>query len=192
MGGSVFPNLYTPRISPPEYGKVRDKSIRIVQRFYDKVVSPHESPGKVDYGDVDLVVSGPFPDSLSSRLCGALGAVEKTKTTTLTSFTVPLDREGETVYAQVDILLCLEDYLDWETWMRAYGDLSQIIRVLTQTIGLTMTNKGLWIEVPEAKGSNQEAPVLFLTKNPVEARRFLGFDKEQYQKGFTTVEEMFY
>ena len=191
MGGGAFPNLHTPRMLPPEYSKLRDKYIGILLRFYDKVVCSHESPGKVDHGDVDLIVSGPFPDFSSSRLSRALGAVEQTKAATLTSFAVPFDREGEILYAQVDILLCAEDCLDWEIWMGAYGDLSQIIRVLAQTFGLTMTNKGLWIEVPEAKGSNQEAAKLFLTKDPVEARRFLGLDEEHYQKGFKTVEEMF-
>lgn len=72
--------------------------------------------------------------------------------------------------------------------MSAYGDLSQIIALLLQPLGLKMSNKGLLLNM---KLSNQESFLIFLTKDPAKAKEFLGLNEEGYQRGYETVKDLF-
>jgi hypothetical protein len=190
MGGSAFPDLTVPRLPPAEYTILRDQCIKITQQFYRDVVCPPESPGKLDHGDVDLLVSRPLRDFDSAELRKALGAIRSAGSRITTNFAVPLLERPEE-YAQVDVHVCPEGYLDWEIWMSGWGDLIQIVGVLNRPIGLTMNDRGLFIRVPEVESSNRKASMLFLTRDPNEIMKFLGLNGEKYHGGFQTTEEMF-
>ncbi|EON61216.1 hypothetical protein W97_00429 [Coniosporium apollinis CBS 100218] len=132
MGGKAFPKLHVPRMPPAEYLKVRDKSIKTVRKFFRHVVCPPGSPEKIDHGDVDLLVCDPTSSYAPERLEKALGAVANTGNSQITSFAIPVDKSSKDAFAQVDIHVCETEYLDWELWMGAYGDLSQIIAFIIQ------------------------------------------------------------
>ncbi|OAA53783.1 hypothetical protein SPI_09228 [Niveomyces insectorum RCEF 264] len=63
MGGSAFASgpdaLYTPRMSPAVYRTVRDRCHVELRALFVAVATPIEGPGKVDFGDVDVLVSLP-------------------------------------------------------------------------------------------------------------------------------------
>ncbi|EPE09239.1 hypothetical protein F503_07015 [Ophiostoma piceae UAMH 11346] len=63
MGGSVFTSgsdaLYTPRMPPAVYLAVRDRCHAILRELFIVVASPIDGPGKLDFGDVDVLVALP-------------------------------------------------------------------------------------------------------------------------------------
>lgn len=187
MGGRAFPHLHVPRLSPAEYERIRNDYTKILQKFYAQVVCPAEAPEKADHGDVDFLVSDPIKGFTSEQLKRALKVVEETSLKPK-SFAVPLSDESKTSYAQIDIKLCDNAHLQWDIWMNAYGDLFQIISLLLQPIGLRMTNKGLYLEI---KLSTLEPSPIFLIKDAVKVREFLGLNEEGYQRGYRTVEDIF-
>jgi uncharacterized protein (DUF2267 family) len=61
MGGSAFsPTLYTPRMPPDVYAHVLSEVHRKLRTLYEHVETPVEAPGKVDYGDLDVLVYSPL------------------------------------------------------------------------------------------------------------------------------------
>lgn len=88
MGGHAFasrvPPIKTPRMSQEVYEKALEQSQAILRKFYYKVASAIEGPGKTTYGDVDIVVALPLEDSsfstrelVTDRLEQALNAIDK-------------------------------------------------------------------------------------------------------------------
>ena len=60
MGGSAFTNLYTPRMPPHVYNRVLSQTLATVEKHFTHVSSPISAPGKLDYGDVDILCFGPL------------------------------------------------------------------------------------------------------------------------------------
>lgn len=68
MGGHAFKSLHCPRIPPDVYGRVKHIATIALRTVFTHVTVPFEIPGKVDYGDVDFLVSAPFGNSTKLTL----------------------------------------------------------------------------------------------------------------------------
>lgn len=132
-------------------------------------------------------MTDPIKGFSSEQLKRALKAVAKTSHKPI-SFAVPLSDESKSSCAQIDVQVTDSGYLPWEIWMSAYGDLSQIIALLLHPLGLRMTNKGLLLKI---KLSTLEPSPIFLIKDPVKVRKFLGLNEEEYQRGYQTMEDLY-
>jgi hypothetical protein len=191
MGGGAFPKLDVPRLATEEYTTIRDKCITILQDFYEQVSCPPEAPEKLDHGDVDLLVCGPKTKSISMDQVGSrLGAIQRTKAGVTTNFAVHHPSKPD-AFSQIDIHVCQDGRLEWESWMGGYGDLVQIVGVLNRGIGLTMNDKGLHVRIPEIEPSNRKASMIRLTDDPINVMKFLGLDSEEYKRGFESQEQIF-
>lgn len=69
MGGKAFLNcdrpLNTPRLQPRLYFLTRNRYITELKTLYHNVETPIEAPGKADYGDIDILVSGPVQKKIT-------------------------------------------------------------------------------------------------------------------------------
>jgi hypothetical protein len=198
MGGAAFPGYTIPRMNHSQYEALRHKCISILesQRFYEHVISPPEAPSKADHGDIDLLVSVPLRQFTADEVSLALGAVQRTKTGLTTSFCVPLSvahgiPDSEKLFAQVDIHICRDGYLDWELFTKSYGDMLQVLGMLQRPLGLTANDRGLHLRIPEIETRNRKAAMVYLTHEPAKMLRFLGLDVQKYVAGFSTNEEIF-
>jgi hypothetical protein len=195
MGGKAFPGLTVPRMTHEVYNELLVKCISILHpKYYVRVFSPPEAPSKTDHGDIDLLVASPTHVLAAKDLSEALGAVQNTKTGVTTSFALPLPLEcgKEQTYAQLDVHVCREDRVEWETLLTSYGDLMQILGVLNRAAGLTANDKGLYIRVPEVEAYNRKLSMLYLTHDVSKTFEFLGLDPAPYvDKSFKTDEEIF-
>lgn len=196
MGGKAFPGLTVPRMSHEVYNDLLAKCVSILQpKFYARVFSPPENPSKTDHGDIDLLVASPTHVFTAKDLSEALGAVKNTKTGVTTSFALPLPQSGESegqTYAQLDVHVCKEDRVEWETLLTSYGDLMQILGVLNRAAGLTATDTGLHLRIPEIEPYNRKQSMLYLTHDVARTLEFLGLDPDPYvNKAFRTDEEIF-
>ncbi|KAI1966893.1 hypothetical protein LOZ58_000383 [Ophidiomyces ophidiicola] len=202
MGGKVFsqpkgdlPALHTPRMSEAVHSHLRDFCIEQLRLCFEDVVAPAEAPEKVDYGDVDTLVSKPLPGFSWDEVAGLLKAHRTEKFGESRCFAVPISLDnndnGETPYAQVDVHICHPGFIEWECLLDAYGDMWQIVGKFLRPLGLTATDKGLHIRIEEIEPKNRAYSKIYLTHNVNDVLDFLGLDLKQYQEGFETMDQLY-
>ena len=213
MGGQAFahlsPPLSTPRMPRSIYNQVLARTHAILKQHYRLVGSPIEGPGKDTFGDVDVVVLDPIPDSplhgitsgpqLAAQLSQLLGAkhhiLEKGNPTM--NLAVPWPTEAEEIsvveiYVQLDVKLCSsEKMFEWELFHAAHGDLWNILGSTIRKFGLTVNNLGMYLRIPEIELLDRKKSMVFLTDEHRRIIEFLGLDPEKWWKEFGSREEMF-
>ena len=199
MGGLAFshpgpngePALKTPRIPPGIYHQLRERYLQKLKSYYAEVTALTEVPGKADYGDIDILVKGPLHDLTADQLTQQLGAVRYVIHGKVTSFAIPREDDHGT-FAQLDVELCPNGFIRWEVFLNSWGDLWQILGAIIREAGLTASDKGLHVRIPEVEQeSNRKASRMFLTNDPVETMRFLGLDAAKYDAGFESMDEIY-
>ncbi|KZF20141.1 hypothetical protein L228DRAFT_284881 [Xylona heveae TC161] len=201
MGGSAFshtgPNgeqpLSTPRIPSSVYALLRDQCLRVLRVFYVRAATPVEHPGKVSYGDVDVLVEQPRRHSSTwDDLAAALNATRYLHTpgSPTISFAIP-SAALNNCHFQLDVLYCKPGTFDWQLFTHSYGDLWSIIGATIRPWGLTRNDVGLYVRVKEVEAQNRKASMILLTTDPSRTLSFLGLSKEAFSSGFETLEDMF-
>lgn len=190
MGGAAFPALDVLRLSHDEWSHLCDEIISALKVHFTDVACPEPAPGKVDHGDLDILVCNPKAELAQDTVLKAISAAYSTTPGVTTSYAVPFPgKDGK--YAQVDVQHCKNGYLNWNLWCSAYGDLVQILGVLNRKIGLTINDKGLNLRVEEWEATNRNLSMVFLTKEPCKVMEFLGLDSQKWRQGFNTQDEIF-
>lgn len=212
MGGHAFrsgPNpLNVIRMPTKQYIKLRDHyqkfaipyltihfgladfSASILLKFYNRAVVPPEAPEKVDHGDIDVLVDEPVFTFTGQDLQEALGADAYMKAGRISSFAIRIPEEGSN-YFQLDVRCCKKGCLEWENVIYAYGDLWHIIGSTVTRFGFTINDSGLHARVRGIEETNRKDRLLLLTSKPQEMMDFLGLDRHQYEKGFSTLDQVF-
>ena len=100
MGGGAFAELHCPRMPLPVYQAARQRALEAISTIYSRAECPIEAPGKVDYGDIDILVdtssrSAGIEGDLTTLLTAALGAVQHktTRNNPTTNFAIPWPAE---------------------------------------------------------------------------------------------------
>ncbi|KAF2727698.1 hypothetical protein EJ04DRAFT_478610 [Polyplosphaeria fusca] len=204
MGGQAFatagPNgsaLSIPRMSQETYDRVRDEAGTKLKETFKHVVIPHEVPEKSDYGDVDFLVEGSLRPWTSMALKVALGAQYETQTGGTHIYALPHPEISDS-FVEVDVEICPgndtpdgEELFAWTEFMKAWGDLTQIIGICHRPLGLTCNDRGLHIRVEEVEVYDKKKSLIFLTRDVAEALEFYGLDSKKYFEGFSTLEQLF-
>ena len=196
---------------PPEiYAQVLTLAHTVLRTYFSHVGSAVEAPGKETYGDVDILVYGPFDPAwaesekdsttVAEALAKALGAKKflTQRGSPTVNFAIPWpgqardDKTNEYKYVQLDVHTCfsLVSY-KWELFHAAHGDLWNIIGSTIRPFGLTVNDQGMYLRIPEIELYNRKGSMIFLTANPNEVLRFLGLDEERWWRQFKSKEEMF-
>ena len=212
MGGRAFrsgPNpLNVVRLSTKQYIQLRDHYQRfvisymtmsldpadfigsILLKFYNRAVVPPEAPEKSDHGDIDVLVDEELFNFNVQDLKQALGADAYTKGGRASSFAIRIP-EDSSKYFQLDVHLCKKGCFEWENVIYAYGDLWHIIGSVVTRFGFAINDSGLHARVEESDEVNKKDCLLLLTSEPQEMMEFLGLDSPRYEKGFSTLDELF-
>lgn len=222
MGGHAFssqvPPIKTPRMTQEVYDEALKLNQAILRKFYSKVESAIEGPGKTTYGDVDILVALPLEGAFSSedrvgdelkKALNAKALVQEKGNPTI-NFAVPwpedtttgakdgknlaesTDTSSASWYVQVDVHICKSEHeFDWELFHSAHGDLWNIIGTTIRGFGLTINNRAFFIRIPEIESADRKKSMVFLTDNPAEILDFLGLDQEKWWNRFSTQQEMF-
>ncbi|KAJ4127146.1 hypothetical protein NW768_008773 [Fusarium equiseti] len=105
MGGKAFshldPPLETPRMPKETYLVVKNQLIRTLAPAFSWIDCPIEGPGKEDYGDVDLIVSGLVGSdmrkesilTLINQLLGAQAQITEPGSAVAAHFAIPWPKE---------------------------------------------------------------------------------------------------
>ena len=183
MGGNAFserlPTAVFPRMSPAFYSSLKARIVPRLEVLYHLVTVPPEAPGKLDHGDLDIVVCQPknIKEGIPLSECvtfteieQALGSVHSIPLPgdRTSNFAVPIQqdevqhfaidqeavKEGKLdlaqLYIQIDLHFC-EDIESWESRIlfQSYGELGMILGTMARTVGLTWTSAGLKVGGPE-------------------------------------------
>ncbi|RDA92078.1 hypothetical protein CP533_3573 [Ophiocordyceps camponoti-saundersi (nom. inval.)] len=224
MGGSAFSSgtdpLYTPRMPFPVYDKMRKHCTSLLSDLFRTVASPTDGPGKSDYGDVDMLVSGPLaPETTLQDVAKALHARRSIFYGSRSAnfalewpaeFASVAEEEGKREdednreqeeeekqeqrrYVQVDVCVCLgDDALSWLLFKHAHGDLGSILGAIVRPYGLSLTEHGLYIRIPEMEASRPRQACVFVTRDADTALQILGLPAERFWSGpFDDVDDMY-
>jgi hypothetical protein len=83
MGGNAFseqlPTAVFPRMSPAFYNSLKARIVPRLEALYHLVAVPPEAPGKLDYGDLDIVVCQPknIKEGIPLSECVTLTEIEQ-------------------------------------------------------------------------------------------------------------------
>ncbi|RYP53307.1 hypothetical protein DL768_001664 [Monosporascus sp. mg162] len=169
MGGFGFRrngndlNLDTPRMPPHVYRRNRENVHAALRQRFLVVASPIESPGKIDYGDVDVFVCwdtvGRFDE------CDSVQATRKRLDAT----------ELENIR-----LLC------------AHGDIFWFMHTMLRPFGLTLGVAGLQLRIEEIEDETDNHEI-FLSNRPSEVLKFLGLRPEgiEWERPFQSHDGLF-
>ncbi|UPX19643.1 uncharacterized protein EKO05_0009899 [Ascochyta rabiei] len=209
MGGKVFelvkmPNggpPEVPRMSPDLYKKVIADCQPKLQALFRNVVVPRDVVGKIDHGDVDFLVEG----ILSTTPAEAIWETTKTRfgaelhvpRNQSQSFGIP-HPEISGAFVQVDVELSpgsgtsdSAELFEWTKFMKGDADLLQIIGIAHRPLGITCNDRGLHLRLEQIEPYDKKKALLFLTRDPVQAMQFYGFDVDKYHKGFEDETDLF-
>ena len=166
MGGHAFrallgANAVFPRMTPDVYRKLRASCIEALQRQFNFVGVAPEDPGKLDFGDVDIMAFDPIAHETpsSEELRMVLGADHVITNGQSRNFALlakslpssPRPRMTEAAddgephhYHQVDLTI-LKTFPLWDSLIfhHSYGDLGLILTLLCKPYGLAYSQGGL-------------------------------------------------
>ena len=177
MGGNAFserlPTAVFPRMSPAFYNSLKARIVPRLEALYHLVTVPPEAPGKLDYGDLDIVVCRPKEIKENTPLseCVTFAEIEQALGSVhslplpgdrTSNFAIPIQQdevqlfavdheaveEGKLdlaqLYIQIDLHFC-EDVDNWKSHIlfQSYGELGMILGMMAKTVGLTWTCGGL-------------------------------------------------
>lgn len=200
MGGKAFnPSLRTPRMPPETYHALLSKYISILSEQYVHVGSPREAPEKTSHGDIDILVCNPIhnPPPDTATLTKILHATKSITAKSATLFAVPYpsglpSNEGGDNHVQLDIQPCgTVGKFNWMLFFNSLGDFWNILGTALRRYGLTANDRGLHLRVREIEAENKQQALISLTSDPGDALGFLGLDAKEFNKGWSTLEEMF-
>lgn len=193
MGGHVFATdgLQTPRISSELYNQLKKEYANALAPLYRRTAYAEVLPDKPDHGDIDILVEGPHASTTPGRVAEALRADRFKCNGSVTNYAVPHPTIPG-VHVQLDVQTSPDGYLEWQTFQNSYGDLSQIIGVINRLLGLTATDRGLYVRIPEIEPTNKKSSMIHLTHDPLAVLSFLGLNTARYSdRGFTGEGDVF-
>ncbi|KZT12016.1 uncharacterized protein LAESUDRAFT_621344, partial [Laetiporus sulphureus 93-53] len=186
MGGNAFrqilPDTSFPRMTPHLYKSLKASLMPRIEDMYELAAVPAEAPGKVDYGDLDFVVSRPRADVTLEMVKSALGAVHS----------IPFEGNRTSHFAifhQIDVNVCADEY-EWErtVFLHSYGDMGMILSLFARGVGLTLSPHGLKLLRPLP---TKPPTTFFLSFSLNDILAFYGLSRDRWAEGFTTEREVF-
>ena len=102
-------------------------------------------------------------------------------------------------YAQIDIEIVAPHLAAWFSFYSSSGDMLGLIGRIVRNLGFIVTDRGLWLRMPELDASKTMTHVnvadrdgiIFLSNDPHRVMLFLGLSVDRYEAGFETLEELY-
>ncbi|PIL22566.1 hypothetical protein GSI_15255 [Ganoderma sinense ZZ0214-1] len=221
MGGKAFknllPNATFPRMHPTVYNALKAKFLPILQSLYAYAAVSPEAPGKVNYGDLDIVVTGPREGLTHEQVKDALRATcsvpaEGNRTS---NFAIPADAfediaearrkaaavalntathgdamdTDKDVFFQVDVNVCA-DHAQWErtVFYSSLGDLGFFLGLFAQTAGLSFNIYGMKLADPIP---TYPAQTFYVSSSMDDILSLFELSMERWKQGFATEDDIF-
>jgi hypothetical protein len=202
-------------MTPAVYASLKAYVVTRLERGCGPVHVAPEDPGKVDYGDLDVVITRDAYQRISgdadfkektTEILGARDAVANGDS--FVSLAIPQSQVGlesdapvsvdksesqdaPEVYYQVDVSMVEDDQArERLLFFNSYGDTGLIIGLLCKSIGLTFSRKGLKIARREHTEPLENRPFI-LEPSITRILEFIDLDYGHWKRGFKTRTEIF-
>lgn len=205
MGGKCLKKVICSRINLEDYNNIK-KDLEIKFSKYLEIKFTIEVPGKIDFGDIDILYKYKLDEVNIIHLIQLIyEPIEIVKNGPVCSFSYYFEETNK--YFQVDLIL-VED-LEMSNFYFSYGDLGGIIGRITKNYCLTFGSTGLWANINEETKSKcinkyqlnfsvehdsiikSYIPFQMLTSDPKKICEYLGLNWEIWSNGFNSKEEIF-
>ncbi|CAF1539319.1 unnamed protein product [Rotaria magnacalcarata] len=184
MGGHALKNVVTRRYARNEYYILKERILNKLQGRIDQFDVPREFPCKESFGDIDVLMVCQSSMNIRNLIEELFNPNEIVKNGDVYSF----DFEQ----FQVDFILVPEEQFDNATVYLSYSDLGGLIGNICHKIGLKHGVQGLWMNVHTQEfDPTTTSTKLILSRNVKEIFDFLGYNYEQYMKGFDSENDFF-
>ncbi|KAG6872417.1 hypothetical protein C0995_009931 [Termitomyces sp. Mi166 len=220
MGGRAFfailgPGSF-PRIPLPIYNALKNRLLPRLQTLYQRAIVPREAPGKLTFGDLDILVTGPRTSSLSSGqtnlphiivqdVIGSRHCLRHCAGNSTVNFAVPIQPgEWETfglgkeeeeirqaagghIYYQVDVNTCVDEAEHERiAFLHGYGDLGVMMSVVARN-----ADPALVLGEKGLRLSFPPQPHFELSQSFDDITKFMGWSMDAWKAGFRTNHEAF-
>ncbi len=193
MGGKAIKKVPVIRLEKSRYEELKN----VFKEIFNDIIEmdfPIEVPGKMDFGDLDILYKSEPNLNLREIIIQKLNPVEIVTNGDVISIGYKVN---ETEYFQVDFIKCSN--LSMGKFYFSYGDLGAIIGRITKYYGITFGFDGLYLylfsetveqfmnknkKVEEKFDTTFNLGKIFLTDNPKEICDFLGLNYEKWFSGF--------
>jgi len=184
MGGNAIKMSRRHEVS--EYTKKSDEVVSILTRLFPghRVEVTAAYGAKTSFGDCDvLLVSDNIPGDWIEKVTAAFGSREvfKSKNSPVCSF--------EFKEMQVDVILMPSKHFDFSLKYFSWNDLGNFIGRTAHRAGFKFGHDGMWYVMRDGTYVYQ---TLLVTDDFDSALTFLGYDPDRYNRGFITMEEIFW
>ena len=184
MGGKALTNTPTRRIGKAEYTALAaDCVLRFKKAFPSAQIEPIRAYfDKPSFGDIDLIVSGEqLGADWVKKGIDALGATDFRY-----EKNAPVVSIGYCDF-QVDLIRVKEGAFHYARGYYAWNDLGNFIGKTARGLNLRFGFEGLW---KSAYSGNEGLGRVLVSLDFEKSLNFLGYDANQHEKGFQTLEEI--
>ena len=201
MGGKAVPGVR--RATPELYERLKARMHDVMRRYFPRVDTPRELPGKPDYGDVDILYAPRKGDIIEDVIRPEFGdesASRAVRNGTLVSF--PLEN------VQIDLIGETLENFDMAVAYFSWGDLGRALGVMARWYGfrwghiafsVPLNTRDLsrpalsWPHNSRDNGlinTDDWQNVLDVCQEPGKVFEYFGFDWARFQLGFATEAEI--
>lgn len=184
MGGLALKSTYTRRYSREEFDVASDKLVNILRQTFKRVEVPLFYSTKESFGDIDIIISMDDNSNVFGNMHSYI---------TQTFMPNEIFHNGNAwsfdyKEIQVDLITCSAADFDSNYHYLAFNDLGNFIGRIAQKLGLKYGQEGLWYN---HYFKDQKIGSVMISKDYPKIFEFLGFDYSEWQKGFSTLEDIF-
>ncbi|CAF1439793.1 unnamed protein product [Rotaria sordida] len=184
MGGNALKNVVTRRYSRAEYVILKERILNKLQGRIDQYDVPKEFPCKESFGDLDVLMVCPSSINIQNLIEELFHPTEMCHNGDVCSF----DFEQ----FQIDFILVSKEQFENAIVYLSYSDLGGLIGNICHKIGLKYGLQGLWMNVHTKEfDPTTTSTRLMLSTNIKDIFNFLGYNYDQYIKGFENENEFF-
>lgn len=182
MGGKALKNVQTRRYMADEYHKLVPEVENKLKKIFEnkRIVAIPAYSQKESYGDMDVLVEGPFPSDFVERVQAEFNPGELVSNGPVCSF--------EYKELQIDLIRAPSEEYDISLHYYSFNDLGNLLGKIAHKFGVKYGHDGLYYI--HRNGDHVFAEIV-LTRDVKKALSFLGLPVEPYLKGFDTLEEVF-
>lgn len=187
MGGNALKQYSTTRLPAKEYfALVNEFSNQFEASFSFRPILIKAYKSKESFGDADFILpSDLLPANWTDRLKEAfvLAPEQYAKNSNVVSI-------GYNNF-QIDLIVTAAEDVNASVFYFAYNDFGNLIGRIGHKLGIKIGHRGLSLVIRHKERSDHILKEIYLTKDVGEALDILGLDREIYDNGFDTLEDIF-
>lgn len=190
MGGNALKTVNTVRKHTYEYTAIKSYVLsKLKASHFEKFAVPHETPGKEDYGDLDvLVASVDRISNIRNWIIETFMPTELNHNGDVYSFNIGNPEFTIAIDFQIDFIMTTHERFNIHYFFLSWGDLGMILGHIIHHTGLKFGQQGLFIKYSAHPNYSTD---IILSIEPDAICAFMGLNYSQWCAGFDSENSIF-